>query len=85
MLDMMAELSPTGGKPKAKKKSSSSSSRKRRSGRSVKNKAAKGKESAAQSTPEKEAPASTVGRMERTRRLLLAALKVWELKQRPRS
>ncbi|MEO8045286.1 MAG: hypothetical protein ABI674_10310 [Spartobacteria bacterium] len=28
-------------------------------------------------------PPATMGRMERTRRLLLAALRVWELKRRP--
>ena len=73
----MAQLDPTGGKQKQKKKSASAP--KRRAGRPRKSKAPIAKAAA-----EEETPTPTVGRLERTRRLLLAALKVWELKRRIR-
>ncbi len=73
----MAELNPNGGKPRQKKKSAPQKPRRSASGApgreapAVKNAAA---------TPEQPV---VMGRMERTRRLLLAALRVWELKRRP--
>ncbi|MEO7724779.1 MAG: hypothetical protein ABIU29_08855 [Chthoniobacterales bacterium] len=73
----MAEFNPNGGKPGQKKKSATQKPKHRASG-----------------APRREAPAVkkaaappeqpvVMGRMERTRRLLLAALRVWELKRRP--
>jgi hypothetical protein len=73
----MAKSQATAGKSKAKKKSSSSKRRaktRRKSGSAVARKAAL-----------EEPPAVVpIGRLERTRRLLLAALRVWELKRRVR-
>ena len=73
----MAALDPTGGKSKQKKKSAVSK-RSHRAGRTRKAKAPSGNK-----LGPKEPSAIAVGRMERTRRLLLAALRVWELKRRP--
>ena len=75
----MAAPNQTAKKPKQRKKSASSNrSRDARPGR--KKKAPAG-ENGFGSTA---LAFQSVGRMERTRRLLLAALRVWELKQRPR-
>ncbi len=73
----MAELDPTGGKPRQKKKSAPQKPKRSASGAPVR-KAPAVKKGAA--TPEQPV---AMGRMERTRRLLLAALRVWELKRRP--
>ncbi len=77
----MARLNPGAGKSKQKKKSDLPAPRRR---------ASKNRKPKAEEPPEKEVPNEgesappTVGRMERTRRLLLAALHVWELKRRVR-
>jgi hypothetical protein len=76
----MAALDPTGGKSKQKKKKSAVSKRRQRAGGPRKPKAPVGNK-----LVPKEPSAIAVGRMERTRRLLLAALRVWELKQRPKN
>jgi hypothetical protein len=75
----MAALDPAGGKSKQKKKSAVSKRRQRAGGQR------KSKAPAGQKIVPKEPSAIAVGRMERTRRLLLAALRVWELKQRPKN
>jgi hypothetical protein len=74
----MAAIDPTGGKSKQKKKSAVSKRRHRAGG------PRKPKAPAGNKVVPKQPSAITVGRMERTRRLLLAALRVWELKQRPK-
>ena len=74
----MPELNPTGGKSNQQKKSAPKKTRRRSSG-APKQKAPALKKPG---PPVKEGPV-VMGRMERTRRLLLAALRVWELKRRP--
>ncbi len=74
----MAALNSTGGKSKQKKKSAPKKPRRRSNG-TPRQKAPALKKPV---PPAKEQPI-TMGRMERTRRLLLAALRVWELKRRP--
>lgn len=74
----MAQLDPTGGKSTQKKKSSATEQKRRAK------KLRKPNAFAAKPVAESEAPAPKVGRLERTRRLLLAALRVWELKRRIR-
>jgi hypothetical protein len=70
------DSSPSGSKPRKKKVAPN-----RRAKAAGKRPASAEKESAApEATPSPEA----VGRLERTRRLLLAALRVWELKRRVR-
>ena len=73
----MAELKPTGGKTGQKKKSAPPK-RKRHPRAQRKPKAPAG----SKGVPPKELSPAIMGRMERTRRLLLAALRVWELKRR---
>ena len=74
----MPGLSPNGQKSKQKKKAGRK--RKRRA-----QKVPARKRSALKKVAEaEEKGAIVVGRMERTRRLLLAALRVWELKRRLR-
>jgi hypothetical protein len=73
----MAKPEATAGKSKSKKKSSGSK-------RSVKTRR-KSASTNTKKTSQEEPPApGPVGRLERTRRLLLAALRVWELKRRVR-
>jgi hypothetical protein len=77
----MAAIDPAGSGPKQKKKSASARSKRRRS--SSRKSAARPEKT----PPEEDKSADaqpTVSRMERTRRLLLAALRVWELKRRVR-
>ncbi len=74
----MSELNPTGGKSNQQKKSAPKKPRRRANG-TPRPKAPALKKPV---PPAKEQPI-TMGRMERTRRLLLAALRVWELKRRP--
>ncbi|MGI8955992.1 MAG: hypothetical protein ACR2II_03630 [Chthoniobacterales bacterium] len=73
----MAELNPNGGIPGQKKKSGPQKPKHRASGAPWSEAPAVKKTAA---TPEQPV---IMGRMERTRRLLLAALRVWELKRRP--
>jgi hypothetical protein len=73
----MAALNSTRAKPKQKKKSAPPR-RKRRPRAERKAKTARG----SKVVPAKELSPAIMGRMERTRRLLLAALRVWELKRR---
>jgi hypothetical protein len=71
----MATSDPSARNPRRKKKPSAKGSAKtarKRRGRGVKK------------PEEEEAPTLSVSRLERTRRLLLAALRVWELKRRLR-
>ncbi len=72
----MAELDPTGEKPRQKKKSAAPKPKRRA------RLAPRGQASAAKKPLPNDQPV-VMGRMERTRRLLLAALRVWELKRRP--
>ena len=73
----MAELDPTGGKPRQKKKSAPKKPKHRASGAPRREATAVKKAAAPPEQP------VVMGRMERTRRLLLAALRVWKLKRRP--
>ena len=72
----MAKVASTPGKTRSRKKPAAKrrpkATRRRRLGTAKKD-----------ATPEP-AHSATVGRLERTRRLLLAALRVWELKRRLR-
>lgn len=78
----MARLNSGAGKSKRKKKSALPTPRSRAAGKTRKTKTRAAAEKAA---PNEDEPAQpSVGRMERTRRLLLAALHVWELKRRVR-
>ncbi len=87
----MAELNPTGGNPKQRKKSAppkakppAPNTRTRKVPAVKKTGTAVEKPPAVNKTgPTVAKPPATMGRMERTRRLLLAALRVWELKRRP--
>jgi hypothetical protein len=74
----MAAPNQTAKKPKQKKKSASSS--RSPAGRALRKKKMPAGENGFGSA---DLPFQSVGRMERTRRLLLAAIRVWELKQRP--
>jgi hypothetical protein len=69
---VMATVDPAPGRRKSRKSSASNRDKARRKRRP----SAKKKSSAAGE--------NSVGRLERTRRLLLAALRVWELKRRVR-
>ena len=73
----MAELNPTGEKTKQKKKSAPPKPKCRARAAP----ACKGP--AVSKAPSPKEPPVVMGRMVRTRRLLLAALRVWELKRRP--
>ena len=77
----MAAIDPAGSGSKQKKKSASARSKRRPPPR--KRSAREGK-TVAPAVPPTETPSAPVSRMERTRRLLLAALRVWELKRRVR-
>jgi hypothetical protein len=76
----MAKTDSTGNRPRQKKKSASATPKRHPKARK---RPASGKRAAPALAERKAAPIS-VGRMERTRRLLLAALRVWELKRRVR-
>ena len=73
----MAKVNSTPGKTRSRKKSAS----KRRSKAVRRRRLAASKKDA---SSEAASGIATVGRLERTRRLLLAALRVWELKRRVR-
>jgi hypothetical protein len=77
----MAHLHSTGGH-RQKKKSAAAAGKKPRSAPGKKPRALK-KHSGKATTSEQAGPVVR-GQMERTRRLLLAALRVWELKRRVR-
>jgi hypothetical protein len=72
----MTKSHPSRTKPKAKKKSSASN----RSGKAPR----KRRSPAKKKTVDDRGSSVPLGRLERTRRLLLAALRVWELKRRVR-
>ncbi|MGH8093013.1 MAG: hypothetical protein ACREIF_06025 [Chthoniobacterales bacterium] len=73
----MAKVDPSAGGAKLKKKSATKHSAKASRKRVH-------PEGEALSLPEETRPPDSVSRLERTRRLLLAALRVWELKRRLR-
>jgi len=73
----MAKVNPTPGKTRSRKKPAS----KRRSKAVRRRRLAASKKDV---NSEAASGIATVGRLERTRRLLLAALRVWELKRRVR-
>jgi hypothetical protein len=71
----MPHLHPTGGNKKRKKRIASRKAQQRSNGA--------GKRATAASQEAESAPVPA-GRLERTRRLILAALRVWELKRKIR-
>ena len=73
----MAKVASTPGKTRVRKKSAP----KRRSKGARRRRLSATKKDV---TPDSGSPSASVGRLERTRRLLLAALRVWELKRRLR-
>lgn len=75
----MARSNPSRSGSRQKKKSASTAPKGRANARKG---AATPREKPVKATPQ--TPHPSVGRMERTRRLLLAALRVWELKRRVR-
>lgn len=76
----MAQTEPSGKNPKPRKRSARAAPGRRPIARG-KRPAAPAKKAPA---PEPEPTPPPVGRMERTRRLLYAAIRVWELKRRLR-
>jgi hypothetical protein len=74
----MAALNPTGGKSRQKKKSAPAKPKRRAPKARIRKAPAVKKP-----TDVPEQSSAVMGRMERTRRLLMAALRVWELKRRP--
>ncbi len=69
----MARLDPAGGNPKRKRKPPS---------RGPKQVASGGRKPTVKSPADRASSAVQLGRLERTRRLILAALRVWELKRK---
>lgn len=81
--ETMPQLNLAGGDPKQKKKSAASAHKRR--GNGSRKRRANGPRKRANPPAENMAQAEqpippTVGRLERTRRLILAALRVWELR-----